>query len=189
VATETSAGGTGGEGDGGTTLLVLGFPFPTSAKAAAEDILLEEPELAGEPEAVAVVTRDDGRGLSITTNHTLGTRGRRFFWHLLITALVLLPESETHAEPDLTEHPQRLAALGLDAPFQDGLRAMLAPNTSALFLLVTEPVPAVTLTSLGRFGGRLLAASLVPDVEAGLVHALHPGNRVSAEPSEIPADG
>ncbi len=51
---------------------------------------------------------------------------------------------------------------------------MLAPDTSALFLLVTEPVPADTLTSLGRFGGRLLAASLVPDVEAGLMRALHP---------------
>jgi uncharacterized membrane protein len=171
-----------------TTLLVLGFPYPTSANAAAEDILLQEPELAGEPDAVAVVTRDEGRGLQITTNHTLGTRGRRFFWHLLITALVLLPESQTHAAAGLRDHSQRLAALGLDALFQDRLRTMLAPGTSALFLLVTKPVPAGTLTSLGRFGGRLLAASLVADVEAGLMHALHAIDGVLVQPAEHPAE-
>ena len=30
-----------------TTLLVLGFPYPTTAEAAAQDILLQEPELSG----------------------------------------------------------------------------------------------------------------------------------------------
>jgi len=129
--------------------------------------VLQEPELAGAPDAVAVVTRDDGRGLRITTNHTLGTPGRRFFWHLLLTALVLLPEAGTYAEAELGNLSQRLAALGLDAPFQDRLREMLGPDTSALFLLVTEPVPAGTLTSLGRFGGRLLAASSSPTSRAG----------------------
>jgi len=172
-----------------TALLVLGFPYPTSANAAAEDILLQEPELAGEPDAVAVVTRDDERGLHITTNHSVGRRRRRFLWHLLITALVLLPEAETDAEADITGRSQRLAALGLDAPFQDRLRSMLGPETSALFLLVTEPVPAATLTSLGRFGGRLLAASLVPDVEAALMHALPPMDGVLVEPSGHRAEG
>ena len=42
----TSAGGTGAEGAGMTTLLALGFPYSTSANAAAEDIVLQEPELA-----------------------------------------------------------------------------------------------------------------------------------------------
>jgi len=171
-----------------TTLLVLGFPYSTSANAAAEDIVLQEPELAGAPDAVAVVTRDDGRGLRITTNHTLGTPGRRFFWHLLLTALVLLPEAGTYAEAELGNLSQRLAALGLDAPFQDRLREMLGPDTSALFLLVTEPVPAGTLTSLGRFGGRLLAASLVPDVQSRLVRALHETDGISLEQKDQPAN-
>ena len=172
-----------------TTLLVLGFPYPTSANAAAEDVLLQEPELAGRPDAVAVVTRDDGPGLHITTNHTVGRPGRGFFWHLLVTALVLLPQAGTHTEAELTDLSQRLAALGLDAAFQERLRTMLAPDTSALFLLVTEPVPAGTLTSLGRFGGSLLAASLAPDVEVGLVHALHPIERVLIEPADRLGDG
>ena len=66
---------------------------------------------------------------------------------------------------------------------------MLAPDTSALFLLVTEPVPAGTLTSLGRFGGRLLAASLVPMSRSGLVRALHPTDGCRMEPADHLDDG
>ena len=39
-----------------TTLLALGFPYSTSANAAAQDIVLQEPDLATEPDAVAVVS-------------------------------------------------------------------------------------------------------------------------------------
>ena len=137
---------------------------------------------------MAVVTRDDGRGLRITTNPPWARRGQ-VFWHLLLTALVLLPEAGTHAEAELGDFSQRLAALGLDASFQDRLREMLAPDTSALFLLVTESVPAATLTSLGRFGGRLLAASLVPDVEVRLVQALYETDGMSLGPGDHLTDG
>jgi uncharacterized membrane protein len=155
-----------------TTLLVLGFPYPTTADAAAQDILLQEPELAATPDAVAVVTCDDDGAFHVTTNHTLAEDGPLFFWQLLLTALVFLPGSRGLDEHDLNELSQRLEALGLDVPFQDRLREMLAPDRSALFLLATQPLPADALTALGRFGGKLLAASLSPDIEVRLTHAL-----------------
>jgi len=142
------------------TLLVLGFPYPTTAVAAAEEVALWEPDLGAEPDAVAVVSRDDQGAVHITTNHTLGRPGRPFFWEYVLTALILAPAAGD-AGDDLDGPFPGLEALGLDATFQQEVREMLAPDTSALFLIATAPVPADALTALGRFGGKLLATSLV----------------------------
>ena len=135
-----------------TTLLVLGFPYPTTAVAAAEEVALWEPDLGAEADGVAVVSRDDQGGVHITTNHILGRPGRPFFWEHLLTALILVPSAGEPGDVDL-DPLLSLEALGLDASFQEGVREMLAADTSALFLLATAPVPADALTALGRFGG------------------------------------
>ena len=121
---------------------------------------------------VAVVTRDDGGAFHVTTSHSLAENGPLFFWQILLTALIFLPGSGVLEEHDLDQLSQRLAMLGLDVSFQDRLREMLAPDRSALFLLATQPVPADALTALGRFGGKLVAASLSPDIEVRLTQAL-----------------
>jgi uncharacterized membrane protein len=146
-----------------TTLLVLGFPYPTTAVAAAQEVVLWEPDIAAEPDAVAVVSRDDQGAVHITTKHILGRPGRPFFWEHLLTALILLPRAGEPGGDQPEDRALGLEALGLDASFQDGVREMLAAGTSALFLLATAPVPADALTALGRFGGKLLATSLVTD--------------------------
>ena len=167
------------------TLLVLGFPYSTSADAAAQDILLQEPDLATEPDAVAVVSCDDDGAFHVTTNHTPGEEGRSFFWHLVLTALVFLPGSGRLGDGDLRVFSRRLEALGFDDAFQDRLREMLAPDTSALFLLATQPVPADALTALGRFGGKLLAASLVTDIEAQISDVLSETRGSSVVPTVV----
>lgn len=167
------------------TLLVLGFPYSTSADAAAQDILLQEPDLATEPDAVAVVSCDDDGAFHVTTNHTPGDQSRSFFWHLVLTALVFLPGSGTLGEGDLRVFSRRLEALGFDDAFQDRLREMLAPDTSALFLLATQPVPADALAALGRFGGKLLAASLVADIEARISDVLSETRGSSVVPTRV----
>jgi uncharacterized membrane protein len=152
-----------------TTLLVLGFPYGTTAVAAAEEVALWEPDLGAEPDAVAVVSRDDQGAVHITTNHVLGRPGRPFFWERLLTALILVPGADDPGDDDGLEDPTpSLEALGLDAAFQEAVREMLAADTSALFLLATAPVPADALTALGRFGGKLLATSLVTDPRGAL---------------------
>jgi len=145
-----------------TTLLVLGFPYPTTAVAAAQEIVLWEPDLATEPDAVAVVSRDDRGAVHITTTHVLGRARRPFFWEHLLTALILVPaDGEPGNDPEDAEFS--LEAFGLDPSFQGRVREMLGADTSALFLLASAPVPADALTALGRFGGKLLATSLVTD--------------------------
>jgi uncharacterized membrane protein len=171
-----------------TTLLVLGFPYPTTAVAAAQEVALWEPDLGAEPDAVAVVSRDDQGSIHITTNHTLGRPGRPFFWEHLLTALILVPGdggpgAENPGDDDLEEPLPTLEALGLDASFQNTVREMLAADTSALFLLATAPIPADALTALGRFGGKLLATSLVAD-PASLPIPPQTGSR--QRPSSLP---
>src|SRR3954467_7051245 len=154
-----------------TTLLAIGFPYPTTASAAAEDVLSLEPDLVCEPDDVAVVTCDDSDAYHVTTNHVTGQDEHPFFWHLLLTALIFVPGSGTLTATELGTFSQRLAALGLQESFQDKLREMLAPQTSML-LLLAEEVPADALAALARFGGKVLAVSLVPDAEERLVDAL-----------------
>ena len=101
-----------------TTLLVLGFPYPTTAVAAAQEVALWEPDLGAEPDAVAVVSRDDQGAVHITTNHTLGRPGRPFFWEHLLTALILAPAAGDTGDDDLEAPFLGLEALGLDAAFQ-----------------------------------------------------------------------
>jgi uncharacterized membrane protein len=154
-----------------TTLLAIGFPYSTTASAAAEDVLRLEPDLVSEPDAVAVVSCDDADAIHVTTNHPAGQDEHLFFWHLLLTALIFVRGSGARTDAEMGALSRRLAALGLLESFQDRLREMLAPDTSAL-LLLADRVPPEALASLGRFGGKVLAVSLVPDVEDQLVHAL-----------------
>lgn len=153
------------------SLLVLGFPYPTTGHAAAQEILLQEPDFAAGPDNVAVVSRDDAGAFHVTTNHTPGGGGRSLLWHLLLTALIL-PEDRAGPAHDLAALSDHWPALGVDGSFGEQVREMLAPDTSALFLLATEPVSPDALTALGRFGGRLLAAPLVPDIDARIANAL-----------------
>jgi uncharacterized membrane protein len=171
-----------------TTLLAIGFPYPTTAIAAAEDVLRLEPDLVSEPDDVAVVICDDNDAYHVTTNHLTGQDEHPFFWHLLLTALIFVPGSGTLTASEQGTFSQRLASLGLLESFQDKLREMLAPETSML-LLLAEQVPADALAALARFGGKVLAVSLVPDAEEQLAQVLRDTRGRTPPSARKPATG
>jgi uncharacterized membrane protein len=154
------------------TLLVVSFPYPTTACAAAEDVLRLEPDLAVEPDAVAIVSRNDQGVFHVTTNHLSGRDERGSFWHLLLGALLFLPVSPVPPDAGVRYVSQQLARLGMDQSFQQQVRDMLAPDTSALFLFAGRGVAGDVLPSLRRFGGRPVTASLAPDVEDQVLRTL-----------------
>ena len=167
-----------------TTLLALGFPYSTSADAAAQDIALQEPDLATEPDAVAVVSCRHNGAFHVTTTHTLRHEGHRFFWQLLLTALIFLPASRTLTEQDPRPSAGVWRISGSTGPSRRGCARCAAPDTSALFLLTTRSVPADALTALGRFGGKLLAAPLASDIETRLMHAIQEAREFEPVPTE-----
>lgn len=170
------------------TLLVVGFLYRTTADAAAQDVLGLEPGLAVETDAVVVVSCDEAGALHVTTNHVPGRDERRSFWQMLLAALIFLPRSPALTRADRHDLARRIARLGLDEDFQDRLREMVVPESSALLLLVDGGLPVDALTSLGRFGGRLLSASLVPDAELRIRQVIEDGEPAAwSAPAPPPA--
>lgn len=166
------------------TLLVVNYPYPTAAYAAAEDVLQLEPDLVVEPDAVVIVSRNDQGVFHVTTNHLSGRDERGSFWHLLLGALLFLPASPVMPDSGARYVSQQLARLGMDQNFQQQVRDMLAPDTSALFLFVGRAVAADVLPSMRRFGGRPVTASLAPDVEEQVLQILDDGG--SSRPNDPP---
>jgi len=67
----------------------------------------------------------------------------------------------------------KLEKTGIDREFQDQVRSMLKPGTSALFLVVEKVTPDKAVEALSKFGGTVLKSSLSKDAEAELQDALH----------------
>jgi uncharacterized membrane protein len=62
---------------------------------------------------------------------------------------------------------------GIDKEFQNQVRDMLQPGTSALFLVVERATPDKAVEAMSRFGGTVLKTSLDKQHEAELQEALH----------------
>jgi uncharacterized membrane protein len=66
----------------------------------------------------------------------------------------------------------KITKTGIDKEFQDQVRDMVAPGTSALFLVVEKVTPDKAVEALSRFGGKVLKSSLSKDAERELQEEL-----------------
>jgi len=62
-----------------------------------------------------------------------------------------------------------------DLQFQDQVRDMLKPGTSAPFLMVEKVTPDKAVEAMSKYGGTVLKTSLSKDDEKELQDALHGG--------------
>jgi uncharacterized membrane protein len=67
----------------------------------------------------------------------------------------------------------KLTKTGIDREFQDQVRDMLQPGTSALFLVVEKVTPDKAVDALSQYGGTVLKSSLSKAAEQELQDALH----------------
>jgi uncharacterized membrane protein len=67
----------------------------------------------------------------------------------------------------------KITKLGIDREFQDQVRDMLKPGTSALFLMVEKVTPDKAVDALSQYGGTILKSSLSQEGEQELQDALH----------------
>ena len=56
----------------------------------------------------------------------------------------------------------RLSKSSIDRQFQDQVRGMLKPGTSALFLMLEKVTPDKAVEAMSRYGGTVLKTSLCP---------------------------
>jgi uncharacterized membrane protein len=76
-------------------------------------------------------------------------------------------------------HPVgKLIKTGVDSAFQDQVRDLVKPGTSARFLMLEKVIPDKAVEAMSKFGGTVLKASLSKDAEQELQEALARGTGI-----------
>jgi len=69
----------------------------------------------------------------------------------------------------------KFAKTSIDQQFQNQVRDMVQPGTSALFLMLEKATPDRAVAAMSKYGGTVLKTSLSKDDEKELQDALHGG--------------
>lgn len=158
-----------------STLVAIGYPDETTAAKAAEEVQRLAADLIIEPDAIAVVTRDQDGKYHTTTNHhgVAGGASWGMVWGLLFGLLFFIPVFGMAIGAGLGALLGKVEKTGIDKQFQRQVRDMVQPGTSALFLIVERVTPDKAVEGLRQFGGTVLKSSLSNEAEAELQAALH----------------
>jgi uncharacterized membrane protein len=156
-------------------LIAIGYPDEATAEAAADEARQLARDLIIEPDAIAVIVRDAKGDYHVHTHHHLVGRGASWgmWWGLLFGVLFFIPVFGMAVGAGLGALMGKVTKSGIDAQFQDQVRGMLKPGTSALFLMVEKVTPDKAVEAMSKFGGTVLKTSLSKEGEQELQDALH----------------
>jgi uncharacterized membrane protein len=156
-------------------LIAIGYPNEATAEAAADEARRLARDLIIEPEAIAVIVRDADGKYHVHTSHNPVGRGATWgmFWGLLFGLLFFIPVFGIAIGAGLGALMGKITKSGIDREFQDQVRGMLRPGTSALFLMVDKVTPDKAVEAMSQYGGTVLKTSLSKEGEQELQEALH----------------
>ena len=119
-------------------LIAIGYPDETTASLASEEVQRLASELIIEPDAVAAIVRDKEGKYHVTTSHHPVGGGATWgmFWGLLFGLLFFVPVFGMAVGAGLGALFGKIEKTGIDKQFQQQVRDMLKPGTSALFVVV-----------------------------------------------------
>ena len=143
-------------------LIAIGYPDETTATAAGDEAEQLAKDLLIQPDAIAVIRRDVNGHFHVTTNHHAVAGGTTYgmFWGLLFGMLFFIPVFGMAIGAGLGALMGKMAKTGIDKQFQEQVRDMLQPGTSALFLVVEKATPDRAIDAMSKFGGTVLKSSL-----------------------------
>jgi uncharacterized membrane protein len=161
-------------GESMADLIAIGYPDETTALAAMDEVGRLERDLIIQPDAVAAIIRNKEGKLRVVTNHHAVRAGATWgmFWGMLFGMLFFVPFFGMAVGAGLGALMGKVEKTGIDRDFQDRVRDMLKPGTSALFLIVERVTPDKAVDSLSKFGGTVLKSSLSEYAEHELQEAL-----------------
>ena len=141
-----------------STLIAIGYPDETTAEQAAAEARRLAADLIIQPDAIAVIKRDRNGEIRVTTNHhpVAGNASWGMFWGFLFGLLFFIPLFGMAFGAGFGALMGLMTKMDIDRAFQDRVRDMLQPGTSALFLIVEEFTFDKTVQALGKFGGTVL---------------------------------
>jgi uncharacterized membrane protein len=163
-------------------LIAIGYPDETTALEAEEEAQRLAQELIIQPDAIAAIVRDKDGKFKVTTNHHEVATGATWgmWWGLLFGILFFVPVLGLAVGAGFGALFGKLGKIGIDKQFQEQVRELLQPGTSALFLVVEKVTPDKAVEALSKYGGTVLKSSLSKEVEAELQAALHGETREPA---------
>src|SRR5215217_5341638 len=156
-------------------LIAIGYPDETTALSAMDEAERLQHELVIQADAVAAIIRNKEGKIRVVTNHHAVGAGATWgmFWGMLFGMLFFVPFLGMAVGAGLGALMGKVEKSGIDKAFQDQVRDMLKPGTSALFLVVEKVTPDKAVDGLRQFGGTVLKSSLSKDAEKELQDALH----------------
>ena len=102
------------------------------------------------------------------------------FWGMLFGMLFFVPFLGMAVGAGMGALMGKVTKNAVDKQFQDQVREMLQPGTSALFMVVEKVTPDKAVEAMSKYGGTVLKTSLSKDDEKELQDALH-GDESSAQ--------
>jgi uncharacterized membrane protein len=102
------------------------------------------------------------------------------FWGFLFGLLFFIPVIGMGIGAGMGALMGKFGKASIDKQFQDQVRGLLQPGTSALFLMLEKVTPDKAVEAMSKFGGTVLKTSLSKDDEKELQDALH-GDGSSAQ--------
>jgi uncharacterized membrane protein len=157
-------------------LIAIGYPDETTALKAEKEAQRLARELIIQPDAIAAIVRGKDGKYKVTTNHHLlvgGGASYGMLWGLLFGMLFFVPVFGMAVGAGLGALMGKLERSGIDREFQEQVRDLVQPGTSALFLVVEKVTPDKAIEGLAKYGGTVLKSSLSREAEAELQEELH----------------
>jgi uncharacterized membrane protein len=155
-------------------LIAIGYPDETTAIEASSEAERLADELIIQPDAIAAIVCDKQGKYKVITNHHQVGSGATWggFWGLLFGLLFFVPLFGMALGAGFGALMGKLEKSGIDRTFQEQVREMLKPGTSALFLIVEKVTPDKAVAALSKYGGTVLKSSLSKETEDELQDAL-----------------
>lgn len=163
-------------------LIAIGYDDEQTALRAAEEAERLARDLVIEPEAVAVIQRDPKGKYKVITNHHPVAEGLTWgmLWGALFGLLFFIPVFGLAVGGAFGALFGAVEKAGIDEQFQEQVRDMVKPGTSALFMIADKVATDRAIQSLSSFGGTVLKSSLSTETERRLQEALHGSSGVAA---------
>ena len=163
-------------------LIAIGYPDETTAVLAADEAERLADDLIIQPDAIAAVVRRPNGKFEVKTNHHPVAAGASWgmFWGLLFGLLFFVPIFGMAFGAGLGALMGKIEQSGVDKEFQQQVRDLLEPGTSALFLMVVRVTLDKVLDALRPLNPEVMQTSLTAEQEQKLRDAF--GAQAAGQP-------